>query len=323
VVEDDWEIPDDPMPATVANTSLRPPRRTSAPQATSEPTSALQRQQAQADTLLSQLLAGNTAVEEDLIALGVSAIARVIAQFPGPILLANSKDRPASEGGPLLHILSRMGEAAIPFVVARTGDGDPQIRMWSTLLLAELPSSASVEAICRRLLDEDPEVARAALRSASELTKKPDLRTAVADALCTLLQNGALSDDDRLGVLQALVELKLEAAVPRLLRLLGNNPAVAQPAQWALRGLVCQDFGADSAAWESWWQTNGDKGRVEWLVQALGHPAVELRRTAFAELRDLAQHDFGYRETLAAGPLQEVQRRYLEWWKTSGKVRTT
>jgi len=62
---------------------------------------------------------------------------------------------------------------------------------------------------------------------------------------------------------------------------------------------------------------------VEWLVQALGHPAVELRRTAFAELRDLAQHDFGYRETLAAGPLQEVQRRYLEWWKTSGKVRTT
>jgi hypothetical protein len=336
-VEDDWEIPDDPMPANVRNSSLRPPKRTSAPRAlettpadTSSEVpqvpklapstgSALRQQQIAAELLVSELLAGDPSAEGRLISLGVSATAHVIKKFPGPLSQEMARGRPASECGPVLRVLARMGEQATPFVAARTGDSDPLVRAWATLLLAELPYAGSVDAVCRRLLDENSEVARAALRSAAEMCKLPGRREAVAEALCNSLDSGTLSEEDRFTVLQAVVELKLEHAVPRLLRMLTSGPTIAQPARWALRALTSQDWGEDTAAWERWWHANSGKDRVEWLIDALAHEHSELKQSAFHELRELIRSDFGYRETLSLDQVREVQRRYLEWWKTTGK----
>jgi hypothetical protein len=341
MVEDDWEIPDDPMPANVHNSSLRPPKRTSAPRAlettpadaSSEavsvprlaepPGTALRQQQVAAELLVTELLAGDPTAEQRLIALGVSAVAHVINKFPGPLTHEMTRGRAASECGPVLHVLARMGEQATPFVVARTGDTDPQIRAWATLLLAELPHATSVDAVCRRLLDEHSEVARAALRSAAELCKRPGLRESVAETLSNALSTGKLSEEDRFTVLQAVVELKLEHAVPRLLRMLSGDAAIAQPARWALRALTCQDLGEETSAWEGWWQANAGKARIEWLIDALAHDTAELRQSAFHELRELIRSDFGYRETLSLDQVREVQRRYLEWWKTTGKSAVT
>jgi hypothetical protein len=337
-VEDDWEIPDDPMPANVRNSSLRPPKRTSAPltldttpaDASSEavkipklaapPGTALRQHQIAAELLVTELLAGDPTAEDRLIALGVSAVAHVINKFPGPLTHEMTRGRAASECGPVLRVLARMGEQATPFVVARTGDSDPQVRAWATLLLAELPHATSVDAVCRRLLDENSEVTRAALRSAGELCKRPGLRESVAETLTVALTSGNLSEEDRFTVLQAVVELKLEPAVPRLLRMLSGPPSVAQPARWALRALTCQDLGEEMSAWESWWQANAGKARIEWLIEALAHDTAELRRNAFHELRELIRSDFGYRETLSLDQVREVQRRCLEWWRITGKL---
>jgi hypothetical protein len=336
-VEDDWEIPDDPMPANVRNSSLRPPKRTSAPRAlettpadassdsvkvprfAEPPGTALRQQQIAAELLVTELLGGDPSAEQRLIALGVSAVAHVIKKFPGPLTHEMTRGRAASECGPVLRVLARMGEQATPFVVARTGDTDPQVRAWATLLLAELPHATSVDAVCRRLLDEHSDVARAALRSATELCKRQNLRESVAETLSNALSTGKLSEEDRFTVLQAVVELKLEHAVPRLLRMLSGDPTVAQPARWALRALTCQDLGEETAAWEGWWQANAGKARIEWLIDALAHDTAELRQSAFHELRELIRSDFGYRETLSLDQVREVQRRYLEWWKTTGK----
>jgi hypothetical protein len=169
------------------------------------------------------------------------------------------------------------------------------------------------------LLDENSDVARAALRSAAELAKASALRQMVAETLANSLASGKLSEEDRFTVLQAMVELKLEHAVPRLLRMLSSDPAVAQPARWALRALTCQDWGDDPSAWDAWWQANGSKDRIEWLIAALAHDNGELRQSAFHELRELVRRDFGYRETLSLDQVREVQHRYLEWWKSTGK----
>lgn len=336
-VEDDWEIPDDPMPANVHNSSLRPPKRTSAPRAlettpadasseapqvpklAQSPGNALRQQQIAAELLVSELLGGDPSAEGRLISLGVSAAAHVIKKFPGPLTQEMARGRPASECGPVLRVLARMGEQATPFVAARTGDSDPQVRAWATLLLAELPHTSSVDAVCRRLLDENSEVARAAVRSAAELCKLPGMRESVAETLSNALNSEKLSEEDRFTVLQAVVELKLEHAVPRLLRMLKSGPAIAQPARWALRALTSQDLGEDMAAWENWWHANNGKARVEWLIDALAHDNADLRQSAFHELRELIRSDFGYRETLSLDQVREVQRRYLEWWKTTGK----
>lgn len=335
-VEDDWEIPDDPMPANVRNSSLRPPKRTSAPRSiettpadaaasvqvprlAEPPGTALRQQQITAELLVTELLAGDPSAESRLISLGISAVAHVINKFPGPLTQEMTRGRPASECGPVLRVLARMGEQATPFVVARTGDADPQVRAWATLLLAELPHAGCVDAVCRRLLDENSEVTRAALRSATALCKRPGLRESVAETLSRALSTATLSEEDRFTILQDIVELKLEQAVPRLLGMLSSGPAIAQPARWALRALTCQDWGEDTAAWESWWQANSGKDRVEWLIDTLAHDNSELRQSAFHELRELVRGDFGYRETLSLDQVREVQRRYLEWWKTTGK----
>lgn len=322
-VEDDWEIPDDPMPAAVTNSSLRPPKRSSAPLGMSEtPQSALKQQQQAADILITALLAGDEQAEAKLADLGVTAAAQVIHRFPGPLAAPTDHKRRASQQGPILRVLARMGELATPFVVARTGDADANVRAWATWLLSELPYGTSMEAICRRLLDQDSAVARAALRSCAELARDLRTRREIAEAMTNLLGSTSVSEDDRFTLVQAIVELKLETAIPRLLRMLLGSPSVTQPAQWALRALACQDFGGDAAAWDNWWTTHRTQSRFEWLVESLAHSTRDLRSNAFAELRELAHHDFGYKETQTAEQIQLVQRRYLEWWKQSHKSAT-
>lgn len=322
-VEDDWEIPDDPMPAAVTNSSLRPPKRSSAPQGMSEaPQSVLKQQQQVADTLITALLAGDTQAEAKLVDLGVTAAAQVIHRFPGPLAAPTDHKRRPSQQGPILRVLARMGETATPFVVARTGDADANVRAWATWLLSELPHGTSLEAICRRLLDQESAVARAALRSCVELARDLRTRREIAEAMTNLLGATSVSEEDRFTLVQAIVELKLETAIPRLLRMLLGSPGVSQPAQWALRALACQDFGGDAVAWDNWWTTHRTQSRFEWLVESLAHSTRDLRSNAFAELREIAHHDFGYKETLTAEQIQQVQRRYLEWWKQSNKSAT-
>ena len=93
---------------------------------------------------MTRLVKGDSDAGDNLVAIGESAVSALVAVFPGPITSDPRRgDAPvrASDCGPVLRTLARIGHAAVPFLVVRTADASPDVRSWATRLLGELPGS--------------------------------------------------------------------------------------------------------------------------------------------------------------------------------------
>jgi len=277
--------------------------------------------------LLEQLLQGDASAGDRLVAAGAPGIAVLVAAFPGP-LEAPSSRRPnaglarASDCGPVLRTLARIGERAVPFLVVRTNDADALVRGYATRLLGEIPSPDSAHAVARRFFDGDVEVRRAALTAARLLTSSPEgIATLVAE-LGTTASDRMRPTTVRLTAMETLAELRQPQAVPYLVAALDDNPRdIVQSARRALVVLARQDLGTDAPAWSSWWRGASTRHRIEWLIDALTHETTEIRRAAGEELKALTREYFGYYDDLPPGERSAAQRQYRQWWETRGKGR--
>jgi HEAT repeats len=272
-------------------------------------------------------MGGDVDAGEQLVQIGDSAITVLVGIFPGPItaeLRRSSGDGPAkaSDCGPVLRTLARMGTRPVPFVSVRTADGDPAVRAWATRLLGEMPSGESAQAVVRRLTDEDAEVQRAALAAGHMLLHHPEASEALQAKIAETVGDSSRPEDMRHSLIEALAELRAPLVIPTLIRLLEDgSPDIVRSVQWALGVIARQDFGAKAALWEEWWLANGARHRIEWLIDALMHENQELRRTAGDELKSLTKEYFGYYDDLPKKERERAQERYRQWWETKGKAR--
>jgi hypothetical protein len=277
--------------------------------------------------LLEQLLHGDAGAGDRLVAAGAAGIAVLVAAFPGPIESPSSRRASAgmaraSDSGPVMRTLARIGERAVPFLVVRTNDVSAEVRGYATRLLGEIPTPESAHAIARRFFDGDVEVRRAALTAARLLGSSPQ-------AMATLLAELGVTAEDRmrptgarLTAMEALAELRQPQAVPHLILALDDNPVdVVQSARRALVVLARQDFGASPGGWNDWWRTALGRHRIEWLIDALTHDSPEIRRPAGEELKALTREYFGYYDDLPPAERSQAQRQYRQWWETRGKAR--
>ncbi len=277
--------------------------------------------------LLEQLLLGDASAGDRLVAAGAPGIAVLVAAFPGPLEMPSSR-RPngglarASDCGPVLRTLARIGERAVPFLVVRTNDADAEVRGYATRLLGEIPTPDSAHAVARRFFDGDVEVRRAALTAARLLTNSPDgIATLVAE-LGTTASDRMRPTTVRLTAMETLAELRQPQAVPYLIAALEDNPRdIVQSARRALVVLARQDFATDAPAWSGWWRAASARHRIEWLIDALTHETTEIRRAAGEELKALTREYFGYYDDLPPGERGAAQRQYRQWWETRGKAR--
>jgi hypothetical protein len=277
--------------------------------------------------LLEQLLQGDVSAGDRLVAAGSPGIAVLVGAFPGPIespssRRANAGMARASDLGPVLRTLARIGEKAVPFLVVRTNDAAAEVRGYATRLLGEIPSPESAHAIARRFFDGDVEVRRAALTAARLLASSPD-------AIATLVAELGVTSEDRmrptsvrLTAMESLAELRQPQAVPYLTLTLEDNPVdIIQSARRALVILARQDFGTEAGRWNEWWRTASTRHRIEWLIDSLTHESTEIRRAAGEELKALTREYFGYYDDLPAAERAAAQRQYRQWWDTRGKAR--
>jgi hypothetical protein len=277
--------------------------------------------------LLDQLLAGDASAGDRLVAAGAPGIAVLVGAFPGPIEAPSSRRASAgmaraSDSGPVLRTLARIGEKAVPFLIVRTNDASAEVRGFATRLLGEIPSPESAHAIARRFFDGDVEVRRAALTAARLLTVS-------LDAIATLVAELGVTAEDRmrptsvrLTAMESLAELRQPQAVPYLTLTLEDNPVdIVQSARRALTVLARQDFGAEPGPWNDWWRTASSRHRIEWLIDALTHESSEIRRAAGEELKALTREYFGYYDDLPPAERAAAQRQYRQWWDTRGKAR--
>jgi len=274
-----------------------------------------------------RLLGGDATAGDKLVQIGDTAITVLASIFPGPItaeLRRSSGDGPgkASECGPVLRTLARMGTRPVPFVAVRTADGDPVVRAWATRLLGEMPSSEAAQAVVRRLTDDDTDVQRAALAAGHMLLHHPEAAESLQAKIAETVSDVTRPEESRHSLIEALAELRAPLVIPTLIRLLEDgSPDIVRSAHWALGVIARQDFGTKAALWEEWWLSNSSRHRIEWLIDSLMHDNQDLRRAAGDELKSLTKEYFGYYDDLPKKERQRAQDRYREWWESKGKAR--
>jgi len=274
------------------------------------------------DALVEQLCQGNPRAAQDLARIGAPTLPRLMARFPGPVVSERAgPNSRASDCGPLLQALASIGSPAVPDIMRSSEDRDPGIRRWATLLLGEIPGPEACRAVVQRLADDVPRVHQAALDAARLLLGGP-----AANLFRKTLFEVAEQEDAqltlRLRTLEHVARLKDSASVPRLIALLSlDTEPVVHKALWALTVITRHDFGRDVPAWTDWWQRHQSKHRFQWLIEALDHDDARLRKAAGDELQIEAKESFGYTEHQAQAERQEAQRRYREWWESTGARR--
>ncbi len=275
-------------------------------------------------SVVDRLLAGETddQAEAELLRQGERAMRVLITRFPGPITFERSRiatmtNPPrASDCGPLLRLIAHERKVALPFVLERVADPDPEARGWATHLLCELPYLEALPALLLRLQDTD-----AGTRTSGALAIAA-LSRAFGEQVTNALAEGTRGAEaaERVGAARGAGEVREPALVPELIRLLADtHRSVVEAAREALVRTTRQDFGRDARPWNRWWHQNSGRHRVEWLIDALSHESADVRRAAGEELRGLSRQYFGYASDLPARDRERAQQRYRDWWITEGR----
>ena len=267
---------------------------------------------------------GDESAEGELLRQGERAMPVIMAQFPGPVSVDRrrivSAPHPprASECGPLLRVVARERRVALPFVIGRLSDPDPDTRGWATHLLCELPYPEAIPHALARLSDPDACTRASAALAVVAVSKVfPDH---VRDAVKSLAS--APDPSDRAAAMRTIAHLRQQSFVPDLLRgFADGDERVVASAHAALVQLTRHDLGSDARPWLAWWEQNASRHRVEWLIDALSHEVQEIRRAAGDELREVTREYFGYSSDLPARERDRAQQRYRDWWITEGRAR--
>jgi hypothetical protein len=276
--------------------------------------------------LIEHLSKGDDSALDQLVALGDAAIGVLVRALPGPLKSLSLAPKgehlvKASECGPVLRALVAFGPAARPYVIARISDSDPKVRAWAIRLLGELGGRPSAMAIAERVvLDRDPEVRRAAYQSSQLLYRDPDSAKALRQALLETAADRHSIITQRLAAIDALSDLRDVHAIAHLIDLLSDpNPGTAAGARQALVVLTRQDLGYDANRWKAWWQQNGARDRIEWMIDALEHRQPAIRQAAAEELRLLSRLYVGDLDDDSAEARAKVQKKYRDWWTAGGR----
>ena len=271
--------------------------------------------------------AGNSAddAETELLRAGGYAMPAIMERFPGPVtierhLLTDGPMPRVAECGPVLRLVASQRRTALPFVLSHVEDPEVEKRFWATYLLTELVYPDTLDPILARVFDDEPRVRRAARAAARAFAEAHP--SVIVERLELVAMDGAEHRDRRALAIDALGETREAQAVPALVRLLGDpDSEVAGAVRGALTAITRQDFGAMPAKWQTWWDANRDRHRLEWLIDSLMHDQAALRAAAGEELKTITKEYFGYYDDLPKRERERAQSRYREWWNSIGRVR--
>jgi len=222
--------------------------------------------------------------------------ARVLAQaFPGPTAWSRLpvEELPAAdELGPIPAALARLGRpgagALAPLLDAPAVD----TRYFALLTAGSLPFPELVPGVLRGLFDLVPELSSAARMAARALRRLPRFEAAMP----SLRQELAARDPmRRILAARALGALRDRLSVEGLIGLTGSDDVLCATASAeALFEITRASFGLTKRAWVAWWAENRRRSRSQWLLAALRHPDVAVRRAAAEELTTALGETLGY-----------------------------
>ncbi len=224
------------------------------------------------------------------------ASARVLARaFPGPTAWsrASVEELPdADELGPVPGALVRLGRAGASALATLLDAPSAETRYFALLTAGHLVFPEVVTGVLRGLFDLVPELSSAARLAGRALRRLPRFEV----ALPSLRQELSARDPmRRILAARALGALRDRQAVEGLIGLTGSDDVLcAAAAAEALAEITRASYGTTRRAWVAWWAENRRRSRPQWLLAALRHPDVAVRRAAAEELSSALGETLGY-----------------------------
>ncbi|MGO9831849.1 MAG: FrgA protein [Myxococcaceae bacterium] len=224
------------------------------------------------------------------------ASARVLAQaFPGPSAWSRApvQELPqADELGPIPAALVRLGRPGASALAPLLDAPAPDTRYFALLTAGSLPYPELVPGVLRGLFDLVPELSSAARSAARALRRLPRFEASMASLRQELASRDPMR---RILAARALGALRDRQAVEGLIGLTGSDDVLcATAAADALLEITRASFGLTKRAWVAWWAENRRRSRSQWLLAALRHPEVAVRRLAAEELTSALGETLGY-----------------------------
>jgi hypothetical protein len=275
------------------------------------------------DALLTQLEAGGagSAAAYDEAVRRVDDVLPVLKRrLPGRLWVdryhASSRPTRASQHGPLLALVVRIGERAAPLLAELVGSDDREARYYATLACAEVRSPSLIPGLAGRIFDHDYGVRAAAIEALHAYPPRE------IDQALIFLRDALHGDAARArAAAHALGELRDIGAVPDLIAATERDHTTAEEARRALLKITKQDFGVKHRKWRMWWDKNRERPRIEWMLDGLAHPDDEVRHSASEELKRLTGEYFGYHYDLPKREREAARAKWVKWWEEVGKRR--
>jgi hypothetical protein len=275
--------------------------------------------------LIDELEAGGTSAqwaELQLRKLGATAIAALIARFPGKLRhdrFARGVLPPVVECSPVLKALASFGRGVIFALAPLFHHKDPDARYYVSYLMSELIYPEAVALLSTRLQDKDTDVRRIAAATLGKFRQMEQFPNVLLDL------RADLSNPDprpRRAAAEALAALGDGDSVPLLLDLLADrDQSVVESALNALVTLTKQDYARNEKKWRAWWERNSHRHRMEWLIEGLVHKAPDIRAATAAELEQLTGLTFSYSFDMPRREREAIRRRFVDWWAEIGLER--
>jgi hypothetical protein len=261
--------------------------------------------------------------EDLLLAVGEPVLDAVFAAFPGHLMVdrfAHPVGAPGVEShSSLLRVVVRLGPLATGRLEQLCAHMSPEIRYYAVFCFSTLRSARSLPAVAERLHDGDAGVRDIAVWVLEQYRGQPAFK-AVVERLREGLKEGPARR--RRPIVDAVGRLHLAEAMPELLTLLGDlSLGLQDPAHKALLEITRADLGLDAWKWQKWLERNGNRPRIEWLLDGLLSDHRAIRSGAFAELRRVTHQNYGYLVDAPPAERRSAHDRWLKWWRDAGMVR--
>ena len=247
-------------------------------------------------------------------ALGSRALPAIARAFPGA---KSGLDESAVDAAsrllatPFFDVIRRLGEdRAAPIVVFALDHKDRHVRFGAVVACKQLEIPAALPGLGRRLFDPEPRIAALATDALAHSRFLPGY-DAVLTRLRDLCRRG--DDTERRFAVRALAGLRDGEAISVLIDVLPVRPReLAEEARLALVEITRQDFGVAERRWRAWLADHGSAPRRRWLLDALAHRELPLRRAAAEDLADEGVALFGYRADGTPGDRHDALTRLCQ-----------
>ncbi len=252
---------------------------------------------------------------------GESLLPVLLQRFPGIIWADPKTATSVRDVSPIAYTMIAYRAVSGRYLAPLLDSRDVEGRFIAVSLAQEISHAALVEPLGRRIFDEDASVREKAMSVLATYHRFTEFR-GLFETFRALARVPSRDRFRRLQATRALGVLRDTRAPAVLITLLSESDVdVVSAARTALISITGHDADTDIAKWQRWLDLNGERHRIEWLIDALMSGAEDLRARAGEELERITGQMHGYRSAITHAERLQIQRRYREWWEREGKAR--